>query len=85
LKHGLPENNTWVLLGQLVDMEADTRATREEARAVLYGVQGPAKGTKGAYKRWHIRNNLKNIIIVREEEEPLDYLIPGDVFAQKSL
>ena len=70
MKHGLPENNTsWVLLGQLVDMEADTRATREEARAVLYSVQGPAKGpgNPGAYKRWHMRNNLKNIIILREE------------------
>jgi len=62
LKHDLPQNNTlWALLGQLVDMEAETRAPRDEDRAGL-GIDNDEKapGNAAAYKRWRMHDNLKN-------------------------
>jgi hypothetical protein len=78
-KHDLPQNNTlWTLLGYLVNIEADTRAIRDEDRGAINGVdqdgEFKAPGNGGAYKRWRMRNNLKNIISHREEYEPLEYL-----------
>jgi len=85
LKHNLPQNNTiWALLGHLVDIEAETRTIRDEHRASIgnivdedededdQGGKGPGNGS--AYRRWRMRNNLKNIITHREEYSPIEYL-----------
>jgi hypothetical protein len=52
-----------MLPSQLVDVEAETRASRDEDRAGL-GIDNyeKAPGNAAAYKRWRMRNNLKNLI-----------------------
>ncbi len=77
-------NNTiWALLGYVVNLEAETRVIREEDRGVCNGVDGldngdgaPSNvpGGAAAYRRWRMHNNLKNLILYREEYEPYDYL-----------
>jgi len=77
-------NNTiWQLFGYVVNLEAETRVIREEDRGLRRGAVdedgdegAPANvpGGAGAYKRWRMRNNLKNLILHREEYEPYDYL-----------
>jgi hypothetical protein len=79
-----PMNNTiWQLFGYVVNLEAETRVIREEDRGLRRGAVdedgdegAPANvpGGAGAYKRWRMRNNLKNLILHREEYEPYDYL-----------
>jgi hypothetical protein len=84
MRRDLPLNNTiWALLEYVVNLEAETRVIREEDRAVRNDLDGldvgdgaPANVPVGAaaYKRWRMRNNLKNLILHREEYEPYDYL-----------
>lgn len=83
LKHNLPQNNTiWALLGHLVNIEAETRTIRDEHRASLNNVvedeeDGEVEnghGNNSAYRRWKMRNNLKNLISHREEYSPVEFL-----------
>jgi hypothetical protein len=83
MRRDLPVNNTiWALLGYCVNLEAETRVIRDEDRGARRSVEGdvgdgaPANmpGGAAAYKRWRMRNNLKNLILHREEYEPYDYL-----------
>jgi len=83
LKHNLPQNNTvWHLLKHLVDVEAETRLIRDEHRASFGNVEddgeeggeGKGPGNGDAYRRWRLRNNLKNLISHREEFSPIEYL-----------
>jgi hypothetical protein len=84
MRRDLPLNNTlWALLGYVVNLEAETRVIREEDRGVRNGLEGMdvgdgapvnVPGGAAAYRRWRMRNNLKNLILHREEYEPYDYL-----------
>ncbi len=38
------------------------------------GAPANVPGGAAAYKRWQMRNNLKNLILHHEEYEPYDYL-----------
>jgi len=85
LKHNLPQNNTiWALLDHLVNLEAETHTIRDEHRASLgmeddgddEGDGGDEKqpGNAGAYKRWKMRRNLKNLIGHRDEYSTVEFL-----------
>jgi hypothetical protein len=84
MRRDLHMNNTiWQLFGYVVNLEAETRVIREEDRGLRHGAvdedgeqAAPANvpGGAGAYRRWRMRNNLKNLILHCEEYEPYDYL-----------
>jgi hypothetical protein len=86
LKHNLPQNNhIWALLTHLVNIEAETRTIRDEHRVSLgvdgddseedgQGEDGKQPGNAGAYRRWKMRRNIRNLIVHIEEYTPVDYL-----------
>jgi hypothetical protein len=62
LKHYLPQNNAiWALLGNLVNIEAETRTIRDEHRASLGNDDdegGKVPGNGSTYRRWRITSKI---------------------------